>query len=419
MLTRETQVTAGAATLLALLVARGALSRAELARQSGLTQGAVTKALRPLLDDGYVRELAVDPGRTRGVGRPSTPVELRADREDVLGVKLTDRTAVGVLTDLRAEVRFARQRALGSAEVPDVVDAVARVVRDLRAAAVRAPHANPVRGPRAASAQDPRAGTVRDRVRRLGLAVSGDVDRVGGLVRYSPFLGWHDVPLAQLVHDATGLAVTIENDVKSLACKEQLTGAGAGLRSFAVVTIGAGIGCSLVVDGVLVAGAFGVAGEIGHLVVDRDGPDCHCGSRGCLEATASTAAIERGLATATGVPGITVADGARRAAAGDTAAARCLTEAGDAIGAGLAAVANLFGPQRIVVTGEGLESGRLVPAAATERFRRQAFGAAGRCELLFRPLPLRQWAAGAAAVAVQTALRPTHRTEQPHRARES
>ncbi|WP_063828709.1 ROK family protein [Actinopolymorpha alba] len=390
---RNIQVTPGAATLLALLAAHGALSRTDLAKHSGLTQGAVTKALRPLLDEGYVHELATEPGRVRAVGRPSTPIELRADREDVLGIKLTDDTAIGVLTDLRAEVRHSAELPLPSPDVPEVVGVVARLARILLE--------------RRDSEGIPVAG---DRARRLGLAVSGDVDRTRGLVRYSPFLRWRDVPLADLVAAATGLSVTVENDVKSLACKELLTGAGAGLRSFAVVTIGAGIGCSLVVEGTLVAGAFGVAGELGHLVVDRAGPACHCGSRGCVEATASTAAIEHALASATGTQGLSVLDGARLAADGDEAAARCLTDAGDAIGTALAAVANLFGPQRIVVTGEGLDAGPLIPAAARERFQRQAFATAARCELEFRPMPLLGWAAGAAAVAVQNAFRPTNRT---------
>jgi predicted NBD/HSP70 family sugar kinase len=247
-----------------------------------------------------------------------------------------------------------------------------------------------------------------ERTHCLGVAVSGDVDRASGLVRYSPFLRWRDVPLANLLAEATGLAVTVENDVKALTVAEQWFGEGVGASSFAVVTVGTGIGCGLVVNGDLVAGAHGVAGEIGHVPVGGDASACHCGGTGCVEAIASTDAIVTAARLATGEPDLTVDAAIARARAGDTGVRAVFARAGHAIGLGIAAMANLIGPERIVVSGEGLAAYDLVDEQIRQTFTRQAFGAAADCAVVIRPLPFEEWARGAAAVAVQSLFTPDY-----------
>jgi predicted NBD/HSP70 family sugar kinase len=244
-------------------------------------------------------------------------------------------------------------------------------------------------------------GDYRARTRRLGLAVSGDVDHSTGLVRYSPFLQWRDVALREPAEKATGLTVTVENDVKALTTAEQWFGEGVGAESFALVTVGAGIGCGLVVGGRLVSGSHGVAGEIGHVSFDANGPDCHCGSRGCVEAVAGADAIVRQAREAAGRPELTFEEAVALARSGDTAAGAVFARAGSAIGSGIAAVANLVGPARIVVSGEGLSAYDLFEPHIRASFQRQAFGAAADCPLSIRPLPFEEWARGAAAVSIK------------------
>lgn len=235
------------------------------------------------------------------------------------------------------------------------------------------------------------------------MSVSGDVDRPGGAVRYSPFLGWRDVPLAELVGAATGLTVTVENDVKALTVAEQWFGEGVGADSFALATVGVGIGCALVVNGRLVAGGYGVAGEIGHIpVAAGDGPACHCGSRGCVEAIACEEAIVARARRATGEPDLDMAAAIDRAHGGDAAVRAVFDEAGKAIGLGLAAMVNLVGPERVVVSGEGVAAYDLFEEQIRAAFTTQAFGAAARCPLVVRPLPWEEWARGAAAVSIQS-----------------
>jgi predicted NBD/HSP70 family sugar kinase len=367
-----------AAAILTALVTTGPQSRVSLARRLGLSSAAVTKAARPLIDAGYLAELGATERTGPGAGRPASPLIVQADREFFVGVKLTGDELIGVVCDLAAQVRAVAHRTLAGAEVDDVVTEIGAIVREL------------LDGP-----QD-----YRSRTRRLGLAVSGDVDRDTGRVRYSPFLRWRDVPLAKLAAAATGLVVTVENDVKALTTAEHWFGEGAGADSFALVTVGSGIGCGLVVNGRPVSGSHGVAGEIGHLSVDAAGPACHCGGRGCVEAIAGTGPIVAAAGTAT------IDDAVALARAGNPAVVTVFARAGEAIGLAIAAVANLVGPARIVVSGEGLAAYDLFEPHIRAGFERQAFGAAADCPLSIRPLPFEQWARGAAAVSIQARLVP-------------
>ncbi|WP_410571623.1 ROK family protein [Amycolatopsis sp. cmx-4-61] len=367
-----------AATVFTTVLTEGPVSRVDVARRTGLSSAAVTKAARPFIEAGYLEELA-SAGRTGpGAGRPANPLAIRPDREYFVGVKITGDDLIGVVTDLRADVRTGACHALTSHDVDHVVGALADLVGQLL------------------------SGHLRERAHCLGVAVSGDVDRASGVVRYSPFLGWRDVPLAALLAEATGLTVTLENDVKALAVAEQWFGEGVGASSFALVTVGTGIGSALVVNGALVRGVHGVAGELGHVPVVDGGPACHCGGRGCVEAIASTEAILTRARQVAGEPELSMADAVARARSGDEPLREVFAGAGHAIGLGLAALVNLFGPERVVVSGEGVAAYDLFEEQIRRTFAVQAFGSAARCGLVIRPLPFEQWARGAAAVAVQS-----------------
>jgi predicted NBD/HSP70 family sugar kinase len=376
----ENAVAPAALAVFTTVLTEGPLSRVTLARRLGLSSAAVTKAARPLIDTGYLHELAATERSGPGAGRPASPLDIRVDREFFIGVKITADELIGVVCDLRADVRTALHRPLPARDVDTVLAELGRLVGDL----LDSP------------------GDFRSRTRRLGLAVSGDVDRSTGLVRYSPFLQWHDVALRERAAAATGLAVTVENDVKALTAAEHWFGEGVGADSFALVTVGTGIGCGLVVHGRLVSGSHGVAGEIGHLTVDATGPECHCGGRGCVEAIAGTDAIVRQSRDASGRPGLTIDEAVSLARSGDPAVGAVFARAGTAIGSGIAAVANLVGPERIVVSGEGLAAYDLFEAHIRAGFQRQAFGAAADCPLSIRWLPFEEWARGAAAVSIQS-----------------
>ncbi|MFD7446088.1 ROK family protein [Streptomyces sp. NPDC059909] len=363
------------------VLTQGPLSRPELARITGLSPAAVTKAVKPILDAGYMEEVPQTERTAVGAGRPAHPLAIRPDREFFAGIKVTGTELIGVVTDLRAGVRTtAHQLIENPSDVNGVVADIAGLVRRLTA-------------------------DYADRTHCLGLSISGDVDSPTGTVRYTPFLGWRQVALGPLVQDATGLTVTVENDVKALTVAEHWFGEGVGADNFALVTVGAGIGCGLVINGRLVAGGYGVAGELGHIAVDVSGPDCRCGGRGCVETIASERAIVAKARTVTGDLRLDMA-GAIDRAAQDPALRAVFAEAGHTIGLGLAALVNLTGPERVVVSGEGLAAYDLFEEQIRATFASQVFGAAAQCPLVVRPLPFEEWARGAAAVSIQRLFSP-------------
>lgn len=371
--------TPAAAQVFTAVLSHGPLTRLEAGRRAGLSPAAVTKAVRPLLAAGYLAE-GTDAEARPSPGRPAGLVRVNGERALFLGVKVTGDELIAVLTDLCCRIRLARRRPLPDRAPGATLASITGLVHELLA--------------RADESDAPVAG--------LGIAVSGAVDRAEGVVRYSPFLDWRDVPLAELAGTTTGLPVTVDNDVRALTVAEQWFGAGAGLDGFALVTVGTGIGCGLVVHGRVVAGAHGVAGEIGHVVVDPAGPECPCGNRGCVEAIAGEAAVLARMREVTGRHVTDTAQAVALAYEGAPGAREVYARAGEAIGRGIATVASLLGPERVIISGEGLAAHDLFADRIRRAFTAAAFGSAARCDVLTRPLPFEEWARGAAATAIQS-----------------
>lgn len=366
-----------AASVFVTVLTRGPIPRSEIAQLLGLSAGTVSKAVRPLIESGYLVE--EEAGALSRPGRPVVPLRVVAEREFVIGIKLAGDHVVAVAVDLLANVRARRETALPEPSVATAVSTMAALAAELRSD----------------------IAAEGGEVTRIGVGVGGHVDTVRQVVRYAPFLGWRDVPVADLLSRATGLPVVVENDVNSLTIAEQWFGAGIDVPSFAVVTIGAGVGCGLVIGGALVHGAVGLAGELGHVPIEPGGSRCRCGNLGCVEAVASEEAILRQVRAATGRADLDIAEAARLAREGDVGAAAAFTRAGQALGRALAILANLINPHRIVLSGEGLAASDLFETAARESFATHAFGQAVDCDLVTRPLPDETWARGAAAVAIQ------------------
>jgi predicted NBD/HSP70 family sugar kinase len=379
----DSQPPAVAAVLQTVMI-HGPLTRTEIGQRTGLSSGAVTKAAIPLIDDGWITELGKT-ARERSAGRPATPIAVCGDRAHFLGVKVTADELIGVRIDLAGKPVAARRAELNTRDVDSVVQAISRLAKRLIASPKAAPGAE---------------------IHGLGVTISGDVDRKTGAVHYSPFLNWRGVPLAQLAEKATGIPVVIENDVRALTVAEQLFGAGAGITSFALVTVGTGVGCGLWVNGQVISGAHGVAGEIGHLPVSGADRMCTCGNTGCVEAVAATQPILDQARQATGNPRLSMKEAIRLAHNGNSAVRDIFIRAAHALGLALASVANLIGPERIILSGEGVVSYELFADRIRDTFAAQAFGAAADCEIIMRPLPFEEWARGGAAVAAMRLVAP-------------
>ena len=223
----DAHLTEGMRSVFVELLVHGPLSRAEAARRLDLSPSAVTKLTKPLLENGYLLHQPV--GDRSTMGRPSQPLAVDPARAALIGVKLTEDELFAVRTDLRAEIQHELRRPLISHDVDDVVARIGEAVRDLTG-----------------SGQPPAA---------VGISLAGTASGGDPVVPTSPFLGWRNVPLGDLVAAATGMPAVVENDVRALTAAQQWFGAGVGRSSFALVTVGAGLGCGLVIGDRLVSGA--------------------------------------------------------------------------------------------------------------------------------------------------------------------
>jgi glucokinase len=299
------------------------------------------------------------------------------------------------------------------------VDVGGTKIAALRVAADGTVHASEIRGTPADDAEamvatmiDAATAVRTEMTVAVGIGAPGLVDG-GGLVRYGPNMALRDVSLNDLVGGALGLPCTTENDATAATWGEYIVGAGQGSRHLLVVTVGTGIGGGIVTDGRIMRGAHGFAGEVGHVIVEPGGPRCGCGNHGCWEQVASGAAIARAGREAVarhahsmigelagGDPdratGSTVTEAARR---GDPAALGILTEVGHRLGEGLAGLANVLDPDRIVVGGGAVDAGDLLLEPA-----RSAFGRALEAPDHRPPVPIVPATLGNDAGAVGAAL---------------
>ncbi|WP_406421242.1 ROK family protein [Streptomyces sp. NBC_00873] len=185
-----------------------------------------------------------------------------------------------------------------------------------------------------------------------GVAVPGIVDAENGIAVYASNLGWRDVPLRTLLGERLGgVPVALGHDVRTGGLAEGRIGAGKGADRFLFVPLGTGIAGAIGITGTIEAGAHGYAGEIGHIVVRPDGPDCGCGQRGCLETLASASAVSRAWAAASGDPEADAADCAKAVESGDPAAVRVWQDAVDALAAGLVTALTLLDPRTLIIGG--------------------------------------------------------------------
>ena len=185
----------------------------------------------------------------------------------------------------------------------------------------------------------------------IGLAVPGLIDEAAGVVHFAANLGWRDQEVAPFVAERLGTPVYLGHDVRSGAIAEGVLGAARGVEDFLFLPIGTGIAAALVLGGQVRAGPRGLAGELGHLVVEPGGPPCRCGARGCLETLASASALARRYRQRVPGPALGAAAVAALAAGGDGDALAVWSAVVEALGQVLAGVQSLLDLELVVVGG--------------------------------------------------------------------
>ena len=299
-----------ASLVLRTLYDLGPISRAEIARRTGLTRTSVGELVGELETEGLARKVGRGPSTG---GKAPTLVSLVDDARSVVTLDLGERTFTAALLDLRGEIRQRITRDLEGADG----DAALALVYDLVEAILALPHA-PILG--------------------IGVGTPGIVD-ADGTIRWAVNLSWTDLPLAKLLNERFGHPTIVTNDSRAAAIATVLFEGDDRPANLVAIKVGRGIGAGLVLDGELFGGDGDGAGEIGHIVVEPDGAECHCGRFGCLETVASAPSILRAAAAA-GLAAGTLPELAAAAEAGDETALAVTRTAGRALGA---AVANLIG----------------------------------------------------------------------------
>ena len=345
--------------ILELVRTRGPISRAELSRAAGLSLPAVMEIVGRLTGEGLVREIGVGPSTG---GRRPVLLELAPQAHRAVGLEVGARTLTAVITDLNAEVKL---RASLPSEMGSGPEAL--------------------RGQIGAVLGEVLGGTEARDLLGIGLSLPAPLYVSTGMVFSPPsYPGWGKMRVGEFVAEEYGLPVLVDNDANAAALGEHLFGAGRGIRDMFYLAAYRGVGGAAILEGELRRGANGVSGEIGHTLVDLDGPRCGCGSWGCLEAFAGRAAIARrarealrlagrdGLNGRDGVEQVSTQDVIEAGLEGDEVAREVLRKTGEYLGLGMANAINMFGPEILVVGGSTMKAGELVLGPAEEVARRRA-----------------------------------------------
>jgi glucokinase len=187
-------------------------------------------------------------------------------------------------------------------------------------------------------------------VAAVGVAVPGIVDESSGTVIEAANLGWRDVRIGAVVRERVGVPVVVSHDVRAAALAEGRLGAARGYDDYLLLTLGTGVGAAVVLGGRPYTGSGGRGGELGHTIVDPEGPMCGCGHRGCLEAFASAGALVRRYAERSGET-VGADEVVARALAGDGAAGVVWDDALDALALAIANYTTLLAPSLVVIGG--------------------------------------------------------------------
>jgi predicted NBD/HSP70 family sugar kinase len=308
---------------------RGRISQADIARMTGLSRTTVHTLVSELKDSGLVHEVEAGVPDFRG-GRPAVLLMLRDSSLAVVGIDF-GHSHVGVaVADIGHNVLAERRCDLDvSHDARAALDTAARMVEEVLT----------------------EARVERKSVIGAGIGIPGPVDRTRGAVGSATILpGWTGLRIGSEMRDRLAMPVQIDNDANLGALAELTWGAGRECSNFAYIKAATGIGAGLVVDGRLLRGASGTAGELGHTTLDESGALCYCGNRGCLETLASGPAILRLVGQADSGT-LTLDRVIELAAQGDVRCRRAISDAGRAIGVAVAGLCNLINPERVIVGG--------------------------------------------------------------------
>ena len=309
--------------VLATIYDSGPISRAAVARATGLTRTTVSDVVGELLAGGLTREIGRGPSTG---GKAPILLGVVDDARHLIGIDLAEDAFRGAVVNLRGQVMQRRELPLEGRDGQAALERVFELTDALVQAARR-----PVVG--------------------IGVGTPGLSDATGGTVLQAANLDWRELPLGRLIQERYEMPAYVANDSQALALAEHVFGA-RRTTNLVVVKVGRGVGAGLVLEGRLFQGDGFGAGEIGHTTVVEDGALCRCGGHGCLETVAGTRAVlDRLSPGAVGVRPITLDDAVAAFGRGDATALAAVFEAARYLGLALAGLVGTLNVRRIVLVG--------------------------------------------------------------------
>jgi predicted NBD/HSP70 family sugar kinase len=335
-----------------------ASSRRELARRTGLSEATVSRITRDLVRRNVLTEM---PKPRPAQGRPERSLELNARAGSVVGVSLLYPAARLLVLDLRGQVLRESSEPLDPARGRSAL--LLSLKRSLQTIARSLPSG---------------AG----RLIGVGLALPGQWDPATGVsAQYPRVQDWKDVPIRERLEEWTRVPATLLGYAPALALAEQARRSSHEPSNLVCVEIAENIAMGAIVNGELLEGASGNAGELGHICIDAGGPVCYCGGKGCLETQATVSSVleeARGSDAAKALfrdpRSISYDDVVRSAREGQSYSVRLLARAARTLGRGLATALNLFNPELLLLNGRFFAAGDLVLGPLRASIRDHAIG---------------------------------------------
>jgi predicted NBD/HSP70 family sugar kinase len=362
----------------------GQISRAEIARRTGLSRSTVSSLVADLQADGLVVERP-EPGSAHGAqgGRPPILLSFDASAGAAVGIDFGHSHLRVAVSDLASTILAERKQPLDTDhDAQQGLELAADMVADALGD----------------------AGVPRTAVIGAGMGLPGPIEQVEGTVGSSAILpGWIGMTAAAEMRRRLDIPVMVDNDANLGALAEAAFGAGRDAGDLIYLKVSSGIGAGLILNGRLYRGSAGLAGELGHVLVDPDGIVCRCGNRGCLETVAATGALVDLLRRSHGED-LTVEAMLESARAGDLGCRRVIHDAGRALGQVVATLLNVLNPELLVVGGDLAGAGDLLLDGVRESVGRAALPeAARRAEVVAGVLGERAQVLGALALVVSEA----------------
>ena len=338
----------------------GEVSRADIARLTGLTRTTVSDAVAELIEDGLVTEVGLGPSAG---GKPPTLLSIVDDSRYLLGIDLAESEFRGAVTNLRGEIKHRLSLPIHDRDGDAALALVYDLIDDLVAVAD-----SPILG--------------------IGIGTPGLMDARRGVVRNAVNLDWHDLPLGDLLEERYELPVYIANDSQVAALAEFTFGDSKDVSNLIVIKVGRGTGAGIVLNRQLYYGDGFGAGEIGHVAVLENGELCRCGHYGCLETVTSSQAIVRhAQAIAKNDPHSTLhrlvatpeeinTDIVLQAfEVGDEALRQVIAEVGHHLGIAVANLVGALNVERIVIAGSVARFGQALLEPIVREVRRRSLAA--------------------------------------------